>query len=197
MSVRHLADLAEVSNPYLSQIERGLRKPSAEILQQLAKALSISAETLYVRAGLLDESSGGPPSTVVTAIQADPHLNDQQKASLVQIYDSFRTQPAAASPRPAKDVASARPAKPTADEATEATASTIAGDAGPHRTGRPAPQKRATKAPAVRASTSERVTKAPAAKATTASATGISRRPLRSPGKSSVAGNTTRKHKVD
>ena len=89
LSIRRLADLSGISNPYLSQIERGLRKPSAEILQQLAKALSISAETLYVRAGILDASSQ-PPSGVVEAIRADLDLNEDQKASLVQIYESFR-----------------------------------------------------------------------------------------------------------
>jgi transcriptional regulator with XRE-family HTH domain len=88
MSVRRLADLAGVSNPYLSQIERGLRRPSAEILQQLAKALQISAETLYVRAGLLaDESSS--LSRVRDAIAADPVLTSEQKQALLNVYDSF------------------------------------------------------------------------------------------------------------
>ena len=116
MSVRHLAELAEVSNPYLSQIERGLRKPSAEILQQLAKALSISAETLYVRAGILDESSQPAPD-VVHAITADAFLSPEQKASLVQIYESFRSQ-RAAQPRIRRAAAGQRSRKSAAQRPT-------------------------------------------------------------------------------
>ncbi|MFE9255726.1 helix-turn-helix domain-containing protein [Streptomyces sp. NPDC006879] len=89
LSLRQLAEAAGVSNPYLSQIERGLRKPSADILQQLAKALRISAETLYVQAGILDERA---PDEVETraAILADPSISEQQKQVLIQIYESFR-----------------------------------------------------------------------------------------------------------
>src|SRR5437764_1603442 len=87
VSLRQLAKLAGVSNPYLSQIERGLRKPSAEILQQLAKALRISAEALYVQAGILDERVGD--SDVHTAIVTDPMLTERQKQVLLEIYDSF------------------------------------------------------------------------------------------------------------
>ena len=92
ISLRQLAALAGVSNPYLSQIERGLRKPSAEILQQIAKGLRISAEALYVQAGILDqrESSG-----VVDALLADEALNERQKQVLLEIYDSFRKENAA------------------------------------------------------------------------------------------------------
>ncbi|UQA93863.1 helix-turn-helix domain-containing protein [Streptomyces halobius] len=90
LSLRQLADAAGVSNPYLSQIERGLRKPSAEILQQLAKALRISAETLYVQAGILDERHGLEGVEVQTAILTDPSLNERQKQVLLQIYESFR-----------------------------------------------------------------------------------------------------------
>ncbi|MGW8401368.1 helix-turn-helix domain-containing protein [Streptomyces lydicus] len=90
LSLRQLADAAGVSNPYLSQIERGLRKPSAEILQQLAKALRISAETLYVQAGILDERHGLDGAAVQTAILTDPALNERQKQVLLQIYESFR-----------------------------------------------------------------------------------------------------------
>ncbi|HEX5497131.1 MAG TPA: helix-turn-helix domain-containing protein [Mycobacteriales bacterium] len=86
VSLRQLARLAGVSNPYLSQIERGLRKPSAEILQQIARALRISAETLYVQAGILDERAGGD---VVTAIEADQVLGERQKRVLLDIYRSF------------------------------------------------------------------------------------------------------------
>lgn len=91
LSLRQLSELVGISNPYLSQIERGLKRPSAEILQQLAKGLEVSAETLYVKAGILDEH----PVPVVTtptvrdAIAADPHLTDRQKVTLIDVYDSF------------------------------------------------------------------------------------------------------------
>jgi transcriptional regulator with XRE-family HTH domain len=88
LSLRRLSELAGISNPYLSQIERGLRRPSADILQQLAKALRISAETLYVQAGILDPPAGGVD--LVPHILADPHLDEGQKQALVQIYVSFR-----------------------------------------------------------------------------------------------------------
>ncbi|MGY0539491.1 helix-turn-helix domain-containing protein [Nocardioides sp. YJ-D4] len=88
MSLRQLADQAGVSNPYLSQIERGLRKPSAEVLQQIAKALRISAEQVYVRAGILspDSNVGG---SVELAVLADPSLTERQKHSLLDVYHSF------------------------------------------------------------------------------------------------------------
>jgi transcriptional regulator with XRE-family HTH domain len=88
LSLRRLSELAGISNPYLSQIERGLRRPSAEILQQIAKALRISAETLYVQAGILDPPDGSPD--LARQILADPHLNEEQKQALVRIYLSFR-----------------------------------------------------------------------------------------------------------
>jgi len=88
LSLRQLADLAGVSNPYLSQIERGLKKPSAEILQQLAKGLRISAESLYVRAGILDEQDDRQVETKA-AILADPVLAERQKRVLLDIYDAF------------------------------------------------------------------------------------------------------------
>jgi transcriptional regulator with XRE-family HTH domain len=88
VSVRRLAELAGVSNPYLSQIERGLRRPSAEILQQLAKALKISAETLYVRAGLLTDEVAEAPN-VREAIGRDPKLTPEQKKTLINVYESF------------------------------------------------------------------------------------------------------------
>jgi transcriptional regulator with XRE-family HTH domain len=87
ISLRQLSKLAGVSNPYLSQIERGLRKPSAEILQQIAKGLRISAEALYVRAGILDVADGGP---VVDAVRADDVLTERQKQILLDVYESFR-----------------------------------------------------------------------------------------------------------
>ncbi len=89
MSLRQLSEVAGVSNPYLSQIERGLRRPSAEVLQQLARALRISAETLYVRAGILEPDESGQRS-VQLAILADPALNERQKNVLLDIYQSFR-----------------------------------------------------------------------------------------------------------
>ena len=88
ISLRQLARLAGVSNPYLSQIERGLRKPSAEILQQIAKGLRISAEALYVQAGILDHRDGN--NLVADAVLADDRLNERQKQVLLEIYDSFR-----------------------------------------------------------------------------------------------------------
>ena len=88
ISLRQLARLAGVSNPYLSQIERGLRKPSAEILQQIAKALRISAEALYVQAGILEEREGD--SDVPSAVIRDAAITERQKHVLLEIYDSFR-----------------------------------------------------------------------------------------------------------
>ena len=93
VSMRQLAKAAGVSNPYLSQIERGLRKPSAEILQQIAKALRISAEQLYVHAGILDERVGD--DTVTAAILGDTGLTERQKQVLLEIYESFRRENAA------------------------------------------------------------------------------------------------------
>ncbi|HEY8820605.1 MAG TPA: helix-turn-helix transcriptional regulator [Dermatophilaceae bacterium] len=92
LSLRQLSAVAGISNPYLSQIERGLKKPSAEILQALAKALRISAESLYVRAGILEERTdigGAPDLDVTTAILAEPRLNDRQRAVLLDVYESF------------------------------------------------------------------------------------------------------------
>src|SRR5438067_12493729 len=88
LSLRKLSDMAGISNPYLSQIERGLRKPSAEILQQIAKALRISAETLYVRAGILEEREGG--HDLVGEILRDPTITEAQKQALIQVYTSFQ-----------------------------------------------------------------------------------------------------------
>jgi transcriptional regulator with XRE-family HTH domain len=93
VSLRQLARVAGVSNPYLSQIERGLRKPSADILQQIAKGLAISAEQLYVRAGILEVRHGSPE--VVAAILADTVLGERQKQVLIDIYESFRREHAA------------------------------------------------------------------------------------------------------
>jgi transcriptional regulator with XRE-family HTH domain len=89
LSLRQLAEQTGVSNPYLSQIERGLRKPSAEVLQQIAKALRISAETLYVRAGILDPDEEGARS-VELAVVSDPGLTERQRTVLLDIYRTFR-----------------------------------------------------------------------------------------------------------
>ncbi|HET8617232.1 MAG TPA: helix-turn-helix transcriptional regulator [Actinomycetales bacterium] len=91
LSLRQLAELAEVSNPYLSQIERGLKKPSAEILQSLAKGLRVSAESLYVRAGILDERDEQQVD-IEAAILSDSLLTERQKAVLLDIYESFRAE---------------------------------------------------------------------------------------------------------
>ena len=88
MSLRKLSEAAGVSNPYLSQIERGLRRPSAEILQQIARALEISSETLYVRAGILEEPSDRVDPII--EIRRDPTITEEQKKTLVRIYQSFR-----------------------------------------------------------------------------------------------------------
>ncbi|HVC68166.1 MAG TPA: helix-turn-helix transcriptional regulator [Acidimicrobiales bacterium] len=88
LSLRRLSELAGISNPYLSQIERGLRRPSAEILQQIAKALRISAETLYVQAGILERPTGD--TDLSRHIFADQHLTEEQRQALLRIYLSFR-----------------------------------------------------------------------------------------------------------
>ncbi|MCQ3807285.1 MAG: helix-turn-helix transcriptional regulator [Acidimicrobiaceae bacterium] len=86
LSLRKLADLAQVSDPYLSQIERGLKRPSAEILQQIARALEVSAESLYVRAGILDADRD---SNLVATIHAQSDLTTEQKQVLIRVYRSF------------------------------------------------------------------------------------------------------------
>jgi transcriptional regulator with XRE-family HTH domain len=94
MSLRQLATAANVSNPYLSQVERGLRKPSAEILGRIAQGLRISAETLYVQAGILAEREGD--EAVTTAIAADQTLTERQRTTLLQIYAAFQAENQAA-----------------------------------------------------------------------------------------------------
>jgi transcriptional regulator with XRE-family HTH domain len=93
ISLRELAERAGVSNPYLSQIERGLRKPSAEVLAQIAGALRVSTPLMYLRAGLLNEKDS---QGVLAAIAADPDLTLAQKQSLTQIYETFRRENARA-----------------------------------------------------------------------------------------------------
>jgi transcriptional regulator with XRE-family HTH domain len=94
ISMRQLAQQAGVSNPYLSQIERGLRKPSADILAQIAKGLRISAEALYVQAGILEDRPAD--SGVRSSLLADPELSERQKQVLIEIYESFRKENVAA-----------------------------------------------------------------------------------------------------
>jgi len=91
LSMRQLADIAKISNPYLSQVERGLYKPSAEVLKSIANALHISAETMYAQAGLLDDSPGRADSHhgVEHAVKLDPSLTVDQKEALIRIYRSF------------------------------------------------------------------------------------------------------------
>lgn len=101
LSLRKLSEMAGISNPYLSQIERGLRKPSAEILQQIARALEISSETLYVQAGILEAPTEG--GDVVTEIRRDPWLSEEQRKSLIQIYETFRAERRSAGFGPQED----------------------------------------------------------------------------------------------
>ena len=103
ISMRQLAQAAGVSNPYLSQIERGLRKPSADILQQIAKGLRISAEALYVQAGILEDRPAD--SGVRSALLADSELSERQKQVLLEIYESFRRENAAATEARAAEAA--------------------------------------------------------------------------------------------
>ncbi|WP_137293698.1 helix-turn-helix domain-containing protein [Nocardioides dongxiaopingii] len=112
LSLRQLAQQAGVSNPYLSQIERGLRRPSADVLQQLAKALRISAEQLYLRAGIVSPGSD-VAGTVEIAVLGDPGLTERQKQSLLDVYSSFlamnATDEATSSPRTADHPAGTDP----------------------------------------------------------------------------------------
>jgi transcriptional regulator with XRE-family HTH domain len=122
LSLRQLSEVAGISNPYISQIERGLKKPSAEILQALAKALRISAESLYIRAGILDErtdQANVPVFDVTDAVLADPKLNDRQRAVLLDVYESFVGEPAAGK-APASKPAKARRASGSAQKRTSA-----------------------------------------------------------------------------
>lgn len=102
MSLRQLAERAGISNPYVSQIERGLRKPSAEVLNQIATALSVSAESLYIRAGIIDPAETGSTS-VERAIHNDPHLTAAQKKALNGVYLAFvqrGDEPSTTTPQP-------------------------------------------------------------------------------------------------
>jgi len=123
ISLRQLAEQAGVSNPYLSQVERGLRKPSVEILQQIAKGLRISAEALYVQAGILEDRPGD--SGVRSALLTDPQLTERQKQVLIEIYESFRKE--SQKPPTAEVVGVIRP-KPAAQPTPEPTDESAAAD---------------------------------------------------------------------
>jgi transcriptional regulator with XRE-family HTH domain len=128
ISLRQLADRAGVSNPYLSQIERGLRKPSAEVLQQLASALRVSTPAMYLRAGLLD---GEGQQGVLAAIAVDPDLTIAQKQSLSQIYETFRNEtvrqaPAATTPDESGPAGAPGEDLPDEDEALRAVVRDVA-----------------------------------------------------------------------
>jgi transcriptional regulator with XRE-family HTH domain len=125
ISVRQLASQAGVSNPYLSQIERGLRKPSAEILQQIARALQISAEALYVQAGILEERYGD--SDVPAAVRSDAHLAERQKQVLLDLYQAYRRENAhaqEAAPEAASAEAPKAPVTPSAASTSRGATST-------------------------------------------------------------------------
>lgn len=130
ISLRQLADQAGVSNPYLSQVERGLRKPSAEILQQIAKGLRISAEALYVQAGILEDRPAD--SGVRSALLTDPQLTERQKQVLVEIYESFRKE---SKQPPTAEVVGVEPARPAPDEEPWSAAADGPADPGPADTG--------------------------------------------------------------
>ena len=115
MSLRQLAKAAEVSNPYLSQVERGLRKPSAEILGRIAQGLRISAESLYVQAGILDEREGD--EAVTTAVAADPTLTERQRTTLLQIYAAFQAENSSAG-KPHNNEQAEEPAVPESKDAS-------------------------------------------------------------------------------
>ncbi|MFG2163612.1 helix-turn-helix domain-containing protein [Micromonospora chersina] len=130
ISLRQLAEQAGVSNPYLSQIERGLRKPSAEVLQQLASALRVSTPAMYLRAGLLDDKEG---QGVLAAIAVDPELTMAQKQSLTQIYETFRRENARLAEATAPAQAATEPEAPATEPATapEAPATVAPAATGP------------------------------------------------------------------
>ncbi|HEX7270103.1 MAG TPA: helix-turn-helix domain-containing protein [Streptosporangiaceae bacterium] len=136
ISLRQLASAAGISNPYLSQVERGLRRPSAEILQQIAKGLRISAEALYVQAGILEDRR--PDAGVRAAVLADTELAERQKQVLLEIYESFRRETvlnAEAPPETAAE-ADAEAAGPVPRSAGTGTASTGTRRTGPRSTRR-------------------------------------------------------------
>ena len=142
LSLRQLSELAGVSNPYLSQIERGLKRPSAEILQQLAKGLEVSAESLYVKAGILDAEVAPPTASpdVRRAIADDPALTPRQKKTLLDIYESYvEDTPPATAPTPRAEPAPTKPKSPKTRKSSTPKSSTA-------KSSTPRPRK-ATSAP--------------------------------------------------
>jgi transcriptional regulator with XRE-family HTH domain len=133
LSLRKLSKLAGISNPYLSQIERGLRRPSAEILQAIAKALRISAETLYVKAGILEERTD--VLDIGATIRRDPTLNAKQKQIMLDLYNSFHGRPSKPKRATVRKVAAAK--RPAARKTTKPST-------------RPTSRAKARKAPAGR-----------------------------------------------
>ena len=115
VSLRELARTAGVSNPYLSQVERGLRKPSAEILASIARGLKISAETLYEQAGILDRRSGNPDT--VAAIRSDEALSERHKAVLLELYETYVREHRAAGADPAHPAAPPKTTTPSKESA--------------------------------------------------------------------------------
>jgi len=161
LSLRQLSEVAGVSNPYLSQIERGLKKPSAEILQQLARGLRISAESLYVRAGILEEQADHGDAPVVdvrAAVLADRRLTDRQRSVLLDVYESF----VGGSNEAAAGGATPTPTTPGSTGPTDeaAAAADVAGPGAQDRTEPPAPPKTAAarRRPTPKASHSPRAT---------------------------------------
>jgi transcriptional regulator with XRE-family HTH domain len=152
LSLRQLATAAGVSNPYLSQIERGLRRPSAEVLQQIAKGLQISAEALFLRAGILEESEG---LHVEVAIQSDLHLTARQKRVLLDIYTTFLAENARSDAADGAEPAATAAAEAAAAQAVEAAEQTAA-------------RKAAVKKTAAKQATAEKVAAKKAAKNTAA-----------------------------
>ncbi|HLH28878.1 MAG TPA: helix-turn-helix domain-containing protein [Acidimicrobiales bacterium] len=146
LSLRRLSELAGISNPYLSQIERGLRRPSAEILQQIAKALRISAETLYVQAGILDQPDGD--TDLSRHIFADHHLTEEQRQALLRIYLSFRHENEASTNVPEQSApAGSSSADPPAPEPMASPEPPHASAPGSSTSVRSAPSSTSTSAP--------------------------------------------------
>ena len=162
LSLRQLATAAGVSNPYLSQIERGLRRPSAEVLQQIAKGLQISAEALFLRAGILEESEG---LHVEVAIQSDFHLTARQKRVLLDIYTTFRAENARA------DAESGTNPDTAGEPATVAATP----DDAPTATPETAARKAAVKKTAAKKATAKKVAAKKAAKSTAAKKAAVKR----------------------
>lgn len=153
LSLRKLSSLAGVSNPYLSQIERGLRRPSADILQAIAKALSISAETLYIKAGILDERPDD--ADVVGMIRRDVTVSEKQKQILIELYTSFKA------PVPPAQRAREKATPKTRKVAAASKPRTGAKTAAKKKTGpsaKPAAKKPATRKPAKKTSASAKKT---------------------------------------